>query len=63
VLHQGRGQALHAGKRSAIGSVARGLLRARAAAARRFSRVSGAVMMVVGAALLTETLAEAGIVR
>jgi hypothetical protein len=43
---------------SAVAVLSRLLLRARAAAARTLTRVSGAVMIAVGAALLIERLAR-----
>jgi threonine/homoserine/homoserine lactone efflux protein len=48
---------------SAVGTLARGLLRSRAAAARTLTLASGAVMIALGAALLVERLAQAGIIR
>jgi threonine/homoserine/homoserine lactone efflux protein len=48
---------------SAVGTLARGLLRGRAAAARTLTLASGAVMIALGAALLVERLAQAGIIR
>jgi threonine/homoserine/homoserine lactone efflux protein len=46
---------------SAVGTLARGLLRDRATAIRVLTLTSGAVMIVVGAALLIERLAQAGV--
>jgi threonine/homoserine/homoserine lactone efflux protein len=48
---------------SAVGTLARGLLRGRARAARILALTSGGVMIVVGAALLIERMAQAGLLR
>jgi threonine/homoserine/homoserine lactone efflux protein len=48
---------------SAVGTLARGLLRDRLAAARVLTLTSGVAMFVVGAALLIERLAQAGVLR
>ncbi len=48
---------------SAVGTLARGVLRRRTAAARVLTVISATVMVVVGAALLIERLAQAGILR
>lgn len=48
---------------SAVGTLARGVLSDRATAARILTRISGAVMIAVGAALLIERLAQASVLR